>query len=126
MKNVRNSDLSDRRNASADAKAALLNAYRKARTAADPGRLARQAERIAIATPREERRIERERLKREEGERRVIEAADRQAVADAAARAQTEAREIAERDRIARVLEDEAVRKAERDRRYANRKARQA
>lgn len=126
MKNVRNSDLSDRRNASADAKAALLNAYRNARTAADPGRLVRQAERIAIATAREERRIERERLNREEGERQVIEAADRQAVADAAARAQTEAREIAERHRIARVLEDEAVRKAERDRRYANRKARQA
>ena len=34
--------------------------------------------------------------------------------------------ELADKTRIERVLQDEAARKAERDRRYANRKARQA
>lgn len=126
MKNARNNDLSDRRTAAAQAKTALLNAYRTARTAAEPARLTRQAERMAVAIAREGRRLERERLKRDEAERRIIEAAQRQAAADAAARAETEACEAAERERIARVLEDEAVRKAERDRRYANRKARRS
>lgn len=65
-------------------------------------------------------------MKRDEAERRAAEASERQAAIDAAARAETEARETAEKTRIARVLEDEAVRKAERDRRYANRKARRA
>lgn len=44
----------------------------------------------------------------------------------AAATAEAEAREAAEKNRISRVIEDEAARKAERDRRYANRKARRA
>ncbi|UES42196.1 hypothetical protein [Roseibium aggregatum] len=43
----------------------------------------------------------------------------------AAARAEIDARELADKTRIERVLQDEAARKAERDRRYANRKARQ-
>jgi len=37
-------DLADRRSASANAKAALLSAYRAAKTAAEPSRLTRQAE----------------------------------------------------------------------------------
>ena len=45
--------------------------------------------------------------------------------ANAEARAEAEAREAIARDRIARVVADEAERKAERDRRYAARKARQ-
>lgn len=126
MKNARNNDLSDRRTAAASAKSALLDAYRAAQTAAEPTRLARQAERAAIAAAREERRLERERVKRDEAERQAAEAAERQAAADAAARAETEAREAAERKRITQVIEDEAARKAERDRRYANRKARRA
>lgn len=126
MKNARNNDFSDRRIAASEAKSALLNAYRAAKTAAEPAKLARQAERATIAAAREERRIERERTKREEAERRAIEAAERQAAADAEARAEIEAREAAERNRIARVIDDEATRKAERDRRYANRKARRA
>jgi hypothetical protein len=40
------------------------------------------------------------------------------------ARAEAEEREAAEKNRIQRVIEDEAARKAERDRRYAARKAR--
>lgn len=87
--------------------------------------MARQAEREALSTAREERRVERERLKLEEQKRIETEATERQAAVEAAAVAETEARAIAENARIARVIEDEAVRKANRDRRYANRKARQ-
>src|SRR5690606_8600218 len=61
MKNVRNNEVADRRSSSAEAKAALLNAYRAAKTATEPARIARQAERAAIANAREERRVERER-----------------------------------------------------------------
>lgn len=53
------------------------------------------------------------------------EATARQSAVEAAAVAETEARAIAENARVAQVIEDEAVRKANRDRRYANRKARQ-
>lgn len=63
MKNARNNDVADRRAASTEAKAALLNAYRATKTALEPSRLARQAERAAIATAREERRLQRERTK---------------------------------------------------------------
>lgn len=121
----RNNELADRRSAAADAKAALLNAYRTAITEPDPSRLARQAERVTLAEARDARRAERDRLKLEERTRREAEAAG-QAATEAAAAAQTEARKTAENERIARVVEDEAARKAERDRRYANRKARQA
>jgi hypothetical protein len=126
LKNVKNNELSDRRAAAAQAKTTLLNAYHAAKTAAEPDKLARQAERMAIAGAKEERRLERERAKLEERERVLAEAADRQAVAAAAARAEAEAREALEKNRIALAIEDEATRKAERDRRYANRKARQA
>ncbi|NGO64869.1 hypothetical protein G6N76_14455 [Rhizobium daejeonense] len=126
MRNMRNNDLSDRRSSAADAKAALLQAYRAAKAAAEPTHLARQAERVAIAAAREERRAERERVKIEERERIRAEAEEREAAIAAAARAEIDAREAAEKNRISRVLEDEAARKAERDRRYANRKARQA
>ncbi|WP_072378990.1 DUF6481 family protein [Rhizobium tibeticum] len=126
MKNARNNELSDRRAASADAKTSLLNAYRAAKTAAEPAKMARQAERTAIVSAREERRVERERLKHEERVRVETQAAEQRAAAESEALAETEAREGAEKARIARVIEDEAARKAERDRRYANRKARQA
>ena len=126
MKNARNNELADRRMASADAKTALLNAYRTAKTAAEPTSLARQAERMAIAGAREERRLERERVKLTEAERLVTEAAAQLKAVAAEARAETEAREALEKSRIARVIEDEAARKVERDRRYANRKARRA
>ena len=126
LKNARNNELSDRRTAAADAKIILLNAYRAARDAAGPEQAAKQVERQAVAAAREERRAERDRIKREEQERVHAEAAERQAAIEAAARAETEAREMADKNRISRVIEDEAARKAERDRRYANRKARQA
>lgn len=125
MKNLRDTEFSDRRSTAADAKAALLKAYRAAQEAAEPNRLARQAERQAVAEAREERRAERDRQKAEELERIRAEAAEREAAIEAAARAEIEAIEAAQKNRVSRVILDEAARKAERDRRYANRKARQ-
>ncbi len=130
MRNVKDNDLADRRSAAADAKAALLRAYRITKDAAEPTRLARQAERLAVATARDKRREERDRLKLEEQERQQeqerlrAEAAEYQAAANVAARAKIEAQERTD-NLIARVIKDEAARKAERDQRYANRKARQ-
>jgi len=124
LKNTRNSDLSDRRRTAAEATAARLQAFRAAKEAAEPTQLARQAERQAVATARAERRAARERGKTEERERAQAEAADREAAISAAARAGTDARDAVHRNRISRVIEDEAARKAQRDLRYANRKAR--
>ncbi|WP_132524304.1 DUF6481 family protein [Rhizobium sp. BK376] len=126
MKNSRSNDLSDRLGASAQAKAALLQAHRSAKEAAEPTRTERQAERLAVAAARDERRADRERQKIAERTRLEVEAAEHQAAINAAAKAEIDARKAAEEGRISRVIEDEAARKAERDRRYANRKARQA
>ncbi len=60
MRPAKNNDLTDRRSAAADAKAALLTAYRAAKTAAEPVQAARQAERISLVEAREARRAERE------------------------------------------------------------------
>jgi len=130
LRNAKDNDLADRRTAAVDAKAALLRGYRATKDAAEPTRLAQQAERLSVATAREERREERERIKLEElarqqeQERIRAEAAEHQTAANVAARAQAEAREKDD-SLIARVISDEAARKAERDQRYANRKARQ-
>ncbi|MEP3429677.1 MAG: DUF6481 family protein [Roseibium sp.] len=124
MKKTKNSEHVDRRNAAADAKANLLQAFRAANDVNDPARAAKQAERIAIAEAREVRRAERKQAKIEEQNRIEREKAEREAAAAAAAKAEAEAREAEEKKLISRVLEDEAARKAERDRRYANRKAR--
>ena len=129
MRNAKTNDLADRRTAAADAKAALLRSYQAKKEAAEPTRLERQAERLAVATAREERHQERDRLKLEElarqkeQERIQAEAAEYQNAANVAARAQAEAREKTD-NMIARVISDEAARKAQRDQRYANRKAR--
>jgi hypothetical protein len=125
LKNIRDNDLSERRKAAAEAKATLLRNYRVAKEAAEPTRLARQEERVAAAKVKEELRAARERAKLEEQQRVQAEIVERQAAADAVAAAEVAAREAAENKRISRVVEDEAARKAERDRRYANRKARQ-
>ena len=130
LRNAKDNDLADRRTAAADAKAALLRGYQAKKDAAEPTRLARQAERLAVATAREERHQERDRIKLEElarqkeQERIQAEAAEYQNAANVAARAQAEAREKTD-NLIARVISDEAARKAERDQRYANRKAKQ-
>ncbi|AYM09336.1 DUF6481 family protein [Agrobacterium tumefaciens] len=126
MRHSRNNELIDRRSAAADAKAALLTEYRAAKTAAEPSQAARQADRISLVEAREARRAERERLKVEERTRLETLAVQKQEAIKAAAAAELEARQLAENIRISRVVEEEAVHKAERDRRYAARKARQA
>lgn len=125
MKKPKDNDLTDRRGAAADAKAALLHAHRVAKAAAEPTRLARQEERLKIATARNERRAERLQAKLDAQARAQADAARDQATADDAAEAQVAAGEKALNDRVSRVVKDEAARKAERDRRYADRKARQ-
>ena len=120
MKNSRENDLGNRRSAAAEAKAALLRGHRAAKEAAEPTRLARQEERRAAAAARDERRAERERAKLEEQERVDAKASRHRSAADAA----VDARRKGENDMISRVIEDEAARKTERDRRYAKRKAR--
>jgi hypothetical protein len=106
-----------RRKAASDAKKRVLEKVAPALKQDAPEALARRAEQVAIAAAREQRRAEREKLK--------LEAAEREK-ADAAARAELEASATAaasgaEAERLAA----EAIeRKAERDRRYAARKAR--
>lgn len=126
MRNIKKNELSDRRGASVAAKAALLEAYRAAKAAAEPTREARQSERLLIAEAREARRAQREQVKLDEQARIETESAERDAASAASARAEIEARDIADKNRVARVLEEEAARKAKRDRRYSDRKARQA
>lgn len=121
MKNKKDNDFADRRNAAADAKAARLKAHRVAKETAEPNSLARQEERLAVAEARDERQAERARIKLEEQERAALDKAE----AGAAIKAEEAARNEAEQESRSRDAEDEAARKAERDRRYANRKARQ-
>lgn len=128
MIHTRTNDFADRRSAAAGAKDALLQSFRARMAAGEPTRLARQEERRAIAAARDERHAERDRLKREQREqeqRRIeAEAAERQAALDAVAQTERERRERLD-GLIARAIQDEALRKAERDKRYSNRKARQ-
>jgi hypothetical protein len=120
MKNPKENDFNGRRSAAADAKAALLQSHRAAKEAAEPTRVARQEERLATAAAKEARQTERARIKLEEQERIQTDAL----VADVAAKAEVEMREKVQKDRNSRVVDDEATQKTERDRRYANRKAR--
>ncbi len=94
--------------------------------AAEPDRAAKQADRQAVSSAREGRRAERDRLKTEETERVLAEAAEQAMFVEAEALAAEQARKADGVSRLAKVLADEVTRKAERDRRYANRKARKA
>lgn len=119
MKNLK--ELNERRAAAAEARKLLLKKFDSAPKADDPEVIAKRAEREAIVAAREARKAERERLAKEEEDRKLAEA---EAVARAAA-AEAEALAAEANNRIARVVMDEAERKAERDRRYAARKAKQ-
>jgi hypothetical protein len=125
LRHVTDNGFADRRKAADEAKKQLLKKFAQAPKADDPELAAKLAERQANTEAREARRAERDRLKQEENERQLAEAAARTAAAELEAKAEALAREEADRDRIARVVADEAERKAERDRRYAARKARQ-
>lgn len=127
----REKDIFERRNAANEAKKALLERFKSKPAADDPAVLARQAERKAILEARAIREAEKARLKQERLAREAAEKAAREAEAEAArveaeAKAQAEAkiREAEENERIARLLADEAERKAKRDARYAARKQR--
>ena len=124
MRHLKDTELAERRDTAASAKAAMLQAYRAATETVDPTRLARQAEREAVARAREARQAEKALLKAEAQARLEAEKQERQAAIAAAAQAEAEQREAKTKSRAAPVL-DEAARKAERDRRYANRKVRQ-
>jgi hypothetical protein len=119
LKNLK--ELADRRTAAMQAKERLLKKFEAAPKPSDPEMIAKRIEREAIAAAREARRANRERSAQEDLARQIAEA-DAKA---RAASADADAREAEARDRIARVLTDEAERKAERDRRYAARKAQQ-
>lgn len=112
--NGKDDNFLDRRSAAVNAKAALLEAHRVAREVAEPARLARQEERSALAAARDEQNAKRKRLKIEEQERTLASKAT-----------EVEARRKTQKDLSSGIKGDEADRKAERDRRYANRKARQ-
>jgi hypothetical protein len=119
LKNLK--ELSERLTASADAKKLLLKKFDNAPKPTDPEMVAKRAEREAIVAAREIRRAEKERLAQEELARKQAEAEE----LAAAALAEAEAAKIEANRHVARVLADEAERKAERDRRYAARKAKQ-
>ena len=125
MRHASDNGFADRRKAAAEAKQQLLKKFASAPKADDPELAAKLAERQANTAAREARRAERDRLKQEENERQLAEAAALTAAAELESKAEAVAREEAARERVSRVIADEAERKAERDRRYAARKARQ-
>lgn len=118
MRNQRENSFSDRRKTADAAKKKLLKKFEAAPKPDDPEMLAKRAEREAIAVAREQRRVERERMKKETAAREKAEAKARR-------EAEEQARLAEEEKRAKQIALTEAERKAERDRRYAARKARQ-
>jgi hypothetical protein len=131
MNTFNNSNFNDRKNAAASAKAALIEKLRSRPAPDDPVVLAKQAERKAIHEARQQRMAEREALRLEQEKREAEERAAQAAVVAAAAaerdrqlEAERAAAEEARLQRAAKIIADEATRKAARDARYAARKAR--
>jgi hypothetical protein len=127
----REKEFTERLKTQAEAKKALLEKFKARPGPDDPAVVARKAEREAILKAREERdrqkeKERQERLAREAAERAVREAAEREVrlAEEARLKAEAEAREAEEHERLARQLVGEAERKAARDARYAARKAR--
>jgi len=127
----REKDIFERRTAANEAKKALLERFKARPSDDDPGVLARKAERQAVLEAREQRAIEKERLRKErealeaaERARREAEEAERRKLEEERLAAEARARELAENERIAVDLATEAERKAKRDARYAARKSR--
>lgn len=119
MRDYKDQNRNERLERAAKAKQQILEKFRARPAADDPAVLARAAERKAIAEAREARDKER-------AERKAKEAAER-AAREAIEKTEREARE--RREAVAKVIRDAAdaaERKAERDRKYAARKARQA
>lgn len=125
MRHPNDNSFAERRKTAADARRELLAKFASAPKPSDPAMQERRAAREAVVAAREARRAERDALKAAESERILMEAAALTAAAEAHEKAEAEARQAEINDRISRVVADEAARKAERDRRYAARKARQ-
>jgi hypothetical protein len=117
MKQLKGSRLEDRQKAAAEAKLEMLNKFKAAPKPDDPEMVAKRAEREALSVAREERRAEREKLKKEKAAQLKAETAERKAL-------EAKTREADLKKKAAKSAETEAERKAERDRRYAARKAR--
>lgn len=126
MRHPNDNGFAERRNAAADAKRQLLTKFASAPKPTDPEMQEKLAAREAANRARDARRAEREALKTAENKRILAEAAALAAAAEAEQRAEAEARQAEIANRVSRVVADEAARKAERDRRYAARKARRA
>ncbi len=112
-----------RRTAAAEAKRALLEKFASAPKAIDPQMQERLAAREAVAIAREQRRAERQAMKVAERQQILADAGARAAAAEAEEAAAAKTRQD---DVNTRMIADEAARKAERDRRYAARKARRS
>jgi Family of unknown function (DUF6481) len=125
MKNLKDDTFVSRRNAAADAKAALLKAHRAAADAADSMRTERQEDRLSVATARAVRQGERARGKLEEQKVAQAAADTEKDATEAAARTEVETQETLSKDHSAREAQKSAADKARRDERYANRKSRQ-
>lgn len=120
MSGFKGSKFTDRADAAAAAKKAMLEKFRAKPAPDDPAVLARAAERKAIAEAREIRAAERKRIRDAEDARKIAE--DQARLAELAAQAAAELQRKAEQ--AIRDEEIKAQRKAERDARYAARKAR--
>lgn len=120
---MKQTEFSNPRGDAASAKAARLAAFLAAKTANEPARLLKEAERSQIAAARTARQAERAKAKADALSEQLAAEAKRKADEAAAEQASIEAKQNEISNRISRVINDEAIRKAERDRRYANRKA---
>lgn len=117
---LKGSTFTDRRDEAAAAKRALIDRFKARPPADDPAVLARAAERKAIAEARDVRTAERAKQKQEQDLQRQAELRAQQ---EAEARAAEEAAAKAA-DQVARDEAIRAERKAQRDAKYAARKAR--
>ena len=131
MGRFNNSNFADRITSAATAKQALVEKLKSKPAADDPEVLRKQAERQAVVEAREKRLAEKEEAKRAQLAREAEERVAREtaeAAAEAERQAQLELHKAAAEpprvQRAARILSDEAERKAIRDARYAARKAR--
>ena len=115
----------DRLSVAAKARRAELEKARTNAPANDPGFAGRQAARRAAAVERKARNSERKAAKLAEKIRKTKELADEEIARETALKAEQERREADATEQAARDIALAAERKAERDRRYAARKARQ-
>jgi hypothetical protein len=116
----RDPKLDDRQRAASDAKKALLEKFRAKPGPGHPDFEAREKERLAIAAARAERQAIKDAAA---AERARLEAIERE-IAAKAAQEELERQELAKLEQAEKDREIEAQKKAERDARYAARKAR--